>query len=269
MKKKIGFIGCGNMAQAMIAGMIRSEVIPPEQIMASAFTEATLIEVRKNYHIHISQDNKAVAAFADILFLAIKPDQYKKVINEIKDAVGDDTIVVTIAAGITIDAMNEALREGAKVVRTMPNTPSLVGEGLSALCPNEFVEKEELQDVKVLFESFGKAEVIQEDLMDAIPAISGSSPAYVFMFIEALADGGVMQGIPRKQAYRLAAQAVLGAAKMVLETGMHPGELKDQVCSPGGATIEAVTTLEQKQFRGAVLSAMESCTKKAKDLAKS
>jgi pyrroline-5-carboxylate reductase len=148
----------------------------------------------------------------------------------------------------------------------MPNTPSLVGEGMSVLCPNENVDSEDLEQVVQLFNSFGKTECLTESLMDAVPAISGSSPAYVYMFIEAMADGGVQQGIPRSQAYRLAAQAVLGAAQMVLETGKHPGQLKDDVCTPGGVTIEAVASLEKNQFRGAVLSAMKECTDKIKKL---
>jgi pyrroline-5-carboxylate reductase len=152
------------------------------------------------------------------------------------------------------------------VVRAMPNTPSLVGEGMTAICHNQQVDQEDLEKLLLLFNNFGKAEVLAEELMDAVPAISGSSPAYVYMFIEALADGGVKQGIPRKQAYRLAAQAVLGAAKMVLETERHPGELKDDVCTPGGATIEAVAALEQGKFRSAILTAMDYCTDKTKRL---
>jgi pyrroline-5-carboxylate reductase len=148
----------------------------------------------------------------------------------------------------------------------MPNTPSLVNAGMSVLCGNKYIREEEFILVEQLFQNFGQTERLEEKLMDAVPAISGSSPAYVYMFIEAMADGGVRQGIPRDKAYRLAAQAVLGAAKMVLETGVHPGELKDQVCTPGGATIEAVATLEKEQFRGAILAAMESCTIKVKTL---
>lgn len=255
------------MAQAMIGGMIQSNTVPAGNIMASAFTDTTLSKVKGAFQINVTTHNEEVAKFADVLFLAVKPDQYNGVIQQVKDAVDSDTIIVSIAAGITLGSLKNAFGKKIKAVRSMPNTPSLVGEGLSALCPNDLLDEEDLKIVTALFESFGKAELVPEYLMDAIPAISGSSPAYVFMFIEALADGGVKQGLPRQQAYRLAAQAVLGAAKMVLDTGIHPGELKDQVCSPGGATIEAVSTLEKEQFRGAVLAAMESCTKKVKELA--
>jgi pyrroline-5-carboxylate reductase len=154
------------------------------------------------------------------------------------------------------------------VVRAMPNTSAAVGESMSALSGGKYVTKDNMDAVVAIFESFGRAEIIDEKLMDAVPAISGSSPAYVYMFIEALADGGVLSGIPRKQAYIMAAQAVLGAAKMVLETHEHPGVLKDNVCSPGGTTIEAVYTLEQNNFRGTVISAMNSCTRKTKEMSK-
>ncbi|MBM7620927.1 pyrroline-5-carboxylate reductase [Bacillus tianshenii] len=267
MKKQIGFIGCGKMAQAIIGGLLKSKLYEPDQIVASARTEKTVTQVSQRFQIKAGLHNGEVAKHADILILAVKPDLHGAVIEEIKGAVKEDAVIITIAAGITLNFLEGAFQKRIKAVRVMPNTPSLVGEGMSAICANEQVLREELQEVIRLFESFGQAEVVTEQLMDAIPAVSGSSPAYVYMFIEALADGAVQQGIPREQAYKLAAQAVLGAAKMVLETGKHPGELKDNVCTPGGATIEAVTTLEKQGFRAAVVSAMEACTKKSKALA--
>lgn len=264
MKKMIGFIGCGKMAQAMIEGMLKSELVLPAQITASASSDSTIVDVKKKYGINVTKTNVEVASKSNLLFLAVKPNLYAEVIEEIKQEVNDHTIIITIAAGISIDFMEKSFDKKVKVVRSMPNTPSLVGEGMSAICSNDMVTEIELAEALSLFESFGKAEVIEEKLMDAIPAVSGSSPAYVYMFIEALADGAVLQGIPRQQAFKLAAQAVLGAAKMVLETGQHPGELKDAVCTPGGATIEAVTTLEKNKFRGTIISAMESCTAKSK-----
>jgi pyrroline-5-carboxylate reductase len=268
MDKKIGFIGCGNMAQAMIGGIIKSKLVLPSQVMASAITEKNLNFAKDKYGILVSSDNIDTAKFSDIIILAVKPNIYDVVIEEIKGYIKKDSIIITIAAGITLSFTEKAFGHNIKVIRTMPNTPALVGEGMSVLCANELVTKEELELVIKIFEGFGKSEVISEKLMDAIPAISGSSPAYVYMFIEALADGGVLDGIPRDKAYKLAAQAVLGAAKMVLETGMHPGALKDNVCSPGGSTIEAVSTLEEKGFRSAVLSAMKSCTNKSKEMSK-
>lgn len=263
MNKRIGFIGCGNMGQAMIGGIVKSGIIPPLNIIASRRNESLLNSMKSKYRIHITTDNTEAAAFSDILVLAVKPNMYEKVIKEISSHVKEDVLIIAIAAGITIDFIEKSFGRDMKVVRTMPNTPAMVGEGMTAISKNNNVTDEELKEVIAIFESFGKAEVIEEKLMDSIPAISGSSPAYVFMFIEALADGAVLRGMPRDKAYKFAAQAVLGSAKMVLETGEHPGSLKDKVCSPGGTTIEAVYSLEMNNFRGTVISAMESCTKKA------
>ncbi|MCA1061833.1 pyrroline-5-carboxylate reductase [Rossellomorea sp. AcN35-11] len=266
MDKTIGFIGCGNMAQAIMGGLLKSGLVDDHLVKASARTEETLDKVARTFGVGVTSDNRSVAAFSDIVFLAVKPDQYGDIIRSIKDSLKEDAIVITIAAGITMDWMENHLSKSMKIVRTMPNTPSLVGEGMTAYCVNKEVNEDDLGVVHALLESFGKAEMVEESLMDAIPAVSGSSPAYVFMFIEALADGAVLSGIPRKQAYQLASQAVLGAAKMVLETGAHPGELKDAVCSPGGATIEAVAALEKNGFKGTILTAMEACSQKSKAL---
>ncbi len=249
----------------MIGGMIQAG-IDPLLIIGSAKTEATIQSVRKTFNIHMTNSNREVAEKADIILLGIKPNHYFDIIDEIKDKIQDHTILITIAAGITIERMEEAVGKPVKIVRTMPNTPSLVGEGMTAVTFNPFVTTDEAAEIQSLLESFGKVEIIHESMMDVIPSISGSSPAYVYMMIEAMADGGVAKGLSRDQAYRLAAQAILGAAKMVLHTGEHPGVLKDAVCSPGGATIEAVSTLEKKKFRGAILEAMEACTGKVQEL---
>ncbi|MFC7784958.1 pyrroline-5-carboxylate reductase [Rossellomorea sp. GCM10028870] len=266
MNKTIGFIGCGNMAQAIMGGILKSGLVENHSVKASARTQETQEKVAEEFGVGVISDNKSVAAFSDIVFLAVKPDQYRNIVESIKDSLKKDAIIITIAAGITIDWMESQLSKSVKIVRTMPNTPSLVGEGMTTYCVNGELTDADLEDVKAILDSFGKSEMVEESLMDAIPAVSGSSPAYVFMFIEALADGAVLQGVPRKQAYQLAAQAVLGAAKMVLETGTHPGELKDAVCSPGGATIEAVSALEKNNFKGAILTAMDACSRKSKSL---
>lgn len=266
--KKIGFIGAGQMAGAMITGILKAGLTSTENMIASATTEETIDKIKRDYRIIATLDNQEVAQFSDIVILAVPPDAQLKVMEEIRGAIDPDTIVVTIAAGITLQTMEKALGQKIKAVRSMPNTPALVGEGMSVLCANESVSETDREVVDQLFRSFGKAEWLEESVMDAVPAISGSSPAYIYMIIEALADGGVLDGIPRDKAYRLAAQAVLGAAKMVLETGIHPGVLKDQVCTPGGTTIEAVAMLERKQLRGTILAGMESCTQKTKELSK-
>ena len=268
MNKKIGFIGCGKMAQAMIGGLIESNVIEKHHIYVSARSNETLVKVKDLYNVQTLNSNIDLAMQVDYLFLAVKPDLYPTIIEEIKEVVSSNSVIITIAAGITLEGVEKSFGKEVKIVRTMPNTPSLVREGMSALCHNQVVTNEELSEVMEIFNSFGKCELVNEKLMDAIPAVSGSSPAYVYLMIEALADGAVLQGINRDQAYKLAAQAVLGAAKMVLETELHPGELKDQVCTPGGTTIEAIAELEKQGFRSSIISAMERCTEKSVSLGK-
>ncbi|EEM59410.1 hypothetical protein bthur0007_27310 [Bacillus thuringiensis serovar monterrey BGSC 4AJ1] len=234
--------------------------------MCSDLNTTNLENASEKYGISITTDNNEVAKNADILILSIKPDLYASVINEIKEEIKSDVIVVTIAAGKSVKSTEDSFDTKLKVVRVMPNTPALVGEGMSALCPNEMVTEKDLEDVLNIFNSFGQSEIVNEKLMDVVTSVSGSSPAYVYMIIEAMADAAVLDGMPRNQAYKFAAQAVLGSAKMVLETGIHPGELKDMVCSPGGTTIEAVATLEEKGLRTAIISAMQRCTQKSVEL---
>lgn len=262
----IGFIGCGNMGSAMIGGIVGSGLIPANNVIASARSKDTLDNMKETYKIEVTKDNTKVAEKADILFLAVKPNMYEDVISQIRDCVKKEALIVSIAAGQTIAGIEALFAHPIKLVRAMPNTPAMVLESMSALTPNAKVSPEELKKVITIFNSFGKCEVISEKLMDAVTGVSGSSPAYVYMFIEAMADAAVFDGMPRAQAYKFAAQSVLGAAKMVLETGKHPGELKDAVCSPGGTTIEAVKVLEEKGFRAAVMEAIGACVEKSKNL---
>ena len=266
LDKKIGFIGSGNMGRAMIGGIISSGLVPASHLIASAKTQATLDTLSEQYGIRTTLDNETVAVESDIIFLAVKPYLYETVIKEIKDSVTDDKIIVAIAAGQTISRIESLFSKDIKLVRTMPNTPAMVQEAMSAITPNEHITEEETKMVVSLFESFGKAEIVPESLMDAVVGVSGSSPAYVYMFIEAMADGCVRNGMPRQAAYRMVSQAVLGSAKMVLETGKHPGELKDMVCSPGGTTIEGLAVLEDCNFRGAIIKACDANYQKNKKL---
>ncbi|MED3125358.1 pyrroline-5-carboxylate reductase [Bacillus wiedmannii] len=266
MDKQIGFIGCGNMGMAIIGGMLNKKIVSANNIICSDLNTTNLKHASEKYGVTTTTDNNEVAKNADILILSIKPDLYASVINEIKEVIKNDVIVVTIAAGKSIKSTEEAFAKKLKIVRVMPNTPALVGEGMSALYPNEMVTEKDLEDVLNIFTSFGQAEIVSEKLMDVVTSVSGSSPAYVYMIIEAMADAAVLDGMPRNQAYKFAAQAVLGSAKMVLETGIHPGELKDMVCSPGGTTIEAVAILEEKGLRTAIISAMQRCTQKSVEL---
>lgn len=263
---RIGFIGCGNMATAMINGILKSKEAAGYEVMASAKSAATRKKIAEELKITLGETNREVAEFSDVLFLAVKPQFYEEVIDEIRDSVQEQAIVVTIAPGKTLSWLKEQFRRELKIIRTMPNTPSMVGEGMMGLCKNEHVTDQEMDEVCRLCSSFGKTECVSEHLLDVVTSVSGSSPAYVFLMIEAMADGAVADGMPRAQAYRFAAQAVLGSAKMVLETGMHPGALKDMVCSPGGTTIEAIRVLEEKGFRSAVIEAMKACVKKGREM---
>ncbi len=256
---KLGFIGTGNMASAIMGGIIGKGVISAQEIIGADLFAPGRERVKEQYGIHVTDSNKEVIEKAEIVILSVKPQFYESVIQEIKDDVKEDQIIITIAPGKTLAWLGEKFGKAVKIVRTMPNTPAMVGEGMTAACPNEYMTEEEIAYVKTLLSSFGKVEIVPERLMDVVVSTSGSSPAYVFMFIEAMADAAVSGGMPRPQAYKFAAQAVLGSAKMVLETGKHPGELKDMVCSPAGTTIEAVRVLEERGFRSAVFEAMKLC----------
>ncbi len=267
-KKKIGFIGSGNMASAIIGGILNAGLATKEDLCASDASSAAREKIESTFGIRTFASNKETADFADILFLSVKPVYIETVISDIKDSISPDTLVISIAAGQTLSTLEGHFGKDMHIIRTMPNTPALVGAGMAALSPNALVTEEEKEIAVQLFNSFGKCEIVPESLMDAVTGVSGSSPAYVYMFIEAMADAAVAEGMPRAQAYTFAAQSVLGSAKMVLETGKHPGELKDMVCSPAGTTIEAVAVLEKNGFRHAVIDAERACIIKSKEMSK-
>ncbi|MGN1014005.1 MAG: pyrroline-5-carboxylate reductase [Butyricicoccus sp.] len=262
-----GFIGCGNMAQAMIGGIVQSGLAQPSDVIASNPSQPKLDAMQEQYGIQTTHDNCA-AAKADLVILAVKPYLYESVIAEIRDVITDSTLVVMIAAGQTLAVNAERFGRPVKLVRVLPNTPALVGEAMSAVTFSEGLNETDHTLVLDMLRSFGKAEIVPEHMMDVVTAVSGSSPAYVDVFIEAMADGAVLHGMPRAQAYTFAAQAVLGTAKMILETGSHPGVLKDNVCSPGGTTIEAIASLERSGLRAAVIDAVDVCCKKSKAMSK-
>lgn len=262
MNKKIGFIGCGNMAKAMIVSILKAELVDAKSVYASDGYKPSLDDANQRLGIHTTLSNTEVVQSADIIFLAVKPNMYDKVMAEIAPF-AEGKIFVSIAPGKTLTYLEEGLGKNTKILRTMPNTPAMVGEGVTAICPNTNIGDEDYAILEKIIGTFGTVERIEEKLFDCVVAVSGSSPAYVFMFIEAMADAAVLQGMARDKAYRFAAQAVLGSAKMVLETGKHPGELKDMVCSPGGTTIEAVAVLEDMGMRSAVIQAMNAVADKS------
>jgi len=256
---KVGFIGAGNMGYAMLKGAIK---VFDDTIVYTDVNHDRLEYVKNSLGIDYVKTNQEVVDKSDIIVLAIKPQYMAQVLMEL--AIDAPKILISIAPGITIEHVNALIGGNPKIVRAMPNTPALVGEGMSAISfgDMDFTENDKKEVVK-LFESFGESVVLAENLMDVVVPVSGSSPAYVYMFIEAMADAGVLHGLSRDLAYKMAAQSVLGAAKMVIETGEHPGVLKDAVCSPGGTTIEAVRVLEKNGFRSSVIEAMDACYEKS------
>ena len=260
----ISFIGCGNMASAIIKGLV-SNGYDASGITAADRIKANLDNMAESTGINITESNVDAVTAADIVIAAVKPQQLEGVLEEIREYL-EGRILVTLAPGKTLKWIGEHLKKGVKIVRTMPSTPALVGEGMTAVCANKYVTEEELYSIVDIFKSVGKAVVIPEYLFDVSVGVGSSSPAFVFMFIEAMADAAVYEGMSRQQAYAFAAQAVYGSAKLVLETGIHPGELKDRVCSPAGTTIEGLRTLEQNGFRGTVMDAVIRTIEKSRNL---
>ena len=261
---KIGFIGGGNMAGAIANGVIASGLCKKSDVTVCDISAETLKKYESG--INTSSDNKD-ALLCDYIVLAVKPFVLSKVLEEVAKDNISNKVFISIAAGISVEEIKSVLGESAKVVRVMPNTPAQVGEGMTVIAkPDSNVTDTELSGVVSIFDAVGKTEIMPESMINVVTGVSGSSPAYVFMLIEAMADAGVTGGIPRDTAYKLAAQSVLGSAKMVLETGKHPGELKDMVCSPKGTTIEAVAELEARGFRSAIIEAIKKCNEKANNI---
>ncbi|MCX7923317.1 MAG: pyrroline-5-carboxylate reductase [Clostridia bacterium] len=268
MGTKLGFIGTGFMGAAMIKGIINSGIMPAENLNIFDVNKEKAILLKNETGANVVENIEEVVEKSDVIILAVKPNVVKPALESCKDKFDDKKILISIAAGIPIKTYKDVIGSDRKVVRVMPNTPAVVGEGMTIVSYDNNINKEDEAIVKSILGCMGKVEVLDEKLMSEVIALTGSSPAYVFMFIEAMADAAVLAGIPRNLAYKLAAQSVLGSAKMVLETGKHPGELKDQVCSPAGTTIEAVSTLEKNGFRYAVIDAMNECTRRAKEIGK-
>jgi len=267
MSVNVGFIGTGNMGGALIKGITAGNVHQKYRILGYDVNRQALDQLARETGLVACQNAQELVTGSDIVFLAVKPKYAKAVLEEIRDVL-ESRILVSIIVGLPISWYKDILGNQARVVRTMPNTPALVREGMTLVCFDGTLRPDEKETVMELLRYSGMAEELEEGLMSEVTALTGSSPAYVFMFIEAMADAAVQSGIPRKLAYRLAAQAVLGSAKMVLETGKHPAELKDMVCSPAGTTIEAVAELEKAGFRSAVIRAMGECTRRAREIGK-
>ncbi len=263
---KIGFLGAGKMATALAQGFLNAKLVKANQLLAADPFEAARKHFTSELGAKTAASNLELAKSAHVLILATKPDQVAAALAEISGAFTKNHLLISIAAGVTLAKLEAALPAGARVIRVMPNTPALVGAGASGFAVGQHASVADSELAKKLLSAVGIALQVKENLLDAVTGLSGSGPAYVYQFIEALSDGGVAAGLPRDIATKLAAQTVLGGAKMVLETGQHPGALKDQVTSPGGTTIEGLHELEKGKLRATVISAVRAATEKSKKL---
>ena len=256
---KLGFIGCSNITRAMMRSFISNCAVEAKDIIATDLDKYTLLKVKKELDVVTTDSRKYVVDHCDVVILAERAHHYSGVAKEIRKFIRPEQVVVTTAPNMPISEFAARFGDDIKIVRAKTNTTAIVGESMTGICHNELVTHEEFNEICKLMRCFGVVEEVPEELMDVVIAVSSSSPAYVFMFIEAMADAASADGMPRAQAYEFAAQAVLGSAKMILETGKHPGELKDMVCSPGGTTLEAIRVLEQHGLRSSVFEAVKAC----------
>lgn len=253
------------MAQAMSRGFISKGVVKPHKIMASD-TVPQMLDCIKEQGVRISRSNLEIVENSDLIIIAVKPHVVSPILQEVSSKVTREKLFLSIAAGVTLETLEKNLPSQTRVIRAMPNTPALVQTGATVIAPGSSVLQGDRELIQGLFRTIGICEVGTEEQLDAVTGLSGSGPAYGFLVIESLADGGVKMGLPRDLAQKLAAQTLLGAAKMVLESGKHPGQLKDEVCSPGGTTIAAIHKLEETGFRSSLITAVETATNRAKEL---
>ena len=264
--KKIAFLGSGNMAEAIVKGLLAAGTATAAEIVCAEPRAERREELRARHGVGVTGSNLEAVRQAQVIVLSVKPQVMDALLDELAPAVDPSKLVISIAAGVPIATIAGRLGAGARIIRTMPNTPAIVGEGATALARGPHATEADLSQAVALFEAVGTAVVVDENLLDAVTGVSGSGPAFVFLAVEALADGGVKMGLPRPIALTLAAQTVAGAGRLVLETGEHPGKLKDQVTSPAGTTIAGVHALEAAGFRGALIAAVEAATRRAREL---
>ena len=270
--KKLGFIGGGNMAEAMVNGLITASFIEAKNILVSDPISERLEYMHSEYKVKTTSDNRELVQKSDILVIAVKPQSVEKILKNFADLVDEKKLIVSVAAGVPIRLIEEILdgknKKKVPVVRTMPNTPALVQEGVTAICGSEHVTKTEMKIAHRIFEAIGRTVDVEEGHIDAVTGLSGSGPAYIFMIIEALSDAGVKMGLSREVANTLTVQTVLGSAKLARESGKHTGELKDMVTSPGGTTISGLHALEEGGLRTTLMNAVENATRRSMALGK-
>lgn len=264
--RKLALIGGGNMGEAILKGLIAAHLIAPQDIAVTDVIQARVAYLRETYAVQALTDNAKAVSEADLIILALKPQDIEPTIQGIAPVMHDRQVVISIAAGVPTAKIETAFSKPVRVVRVMPNTPALVLAGAAGLCAGTWATPEDLEVARLLFDALGKTVVVPEYLMDAVTGLSGSGPAYIFVLIEALADGGVKMGLTRDAALTLAAQTVYGSAKLVLESGLHPGELKDRVASPAGTTMAGLHALEAGAFRATIIDAVERATQRSREL---
>jgi pyrroline-5-carboxylate reductase len=264
--RRVAFLGAGNMGEALIKGLTQAGLVPAGSITASDAREDHLAQITRRYGVRAVAGNTALVSGADVIILAVKPQIMAAVLGEIAPAVDESKLLISIAAGVATRKLREQLGKTARLIRVMPNTPALVLEGVTAIARAEGLAPGDLEAAQELFAAVGKVVVLDESALDAVTGLSGSGPAYVAITIEALADGGVKMGLDRATAMTLAAQTVLGSARLLLDTGVHPGQLKDMVSSPGGTTIAGIAALEEGGLRRAFILAVERATLRSREL---
>lgn len=264
----IGFLGAGNMAEALIRGLVRGGKLPADHIGASGPRRERLDQLGQTYGIRATTDNLELVAHSRLVVLSVKPQIVDRVLLQVGKHLAENTLVVSVAAGVTTEAIEERLPRSTRVVRAMPNTPALVGAGATAVSPGAHATDEDVARAKMIFDAVGITVVLEESQLDAVTGLSGSGPAYIFLILEALADAGVKVGLSRRNAQLLAAQTVMGSAKLLIDTDEHPGKLKDMVTSPGGTAIAGLHTLEQGGLRTTLINAVESATNRSRELGK-
>jgi pyrroline-5-carboxylate reductase len=262
----MAFLGAGNMAEALIAGLVKGKLAEPDSLLATDISPSRLDILKNRYSIQVGSHNLDAVLWADVIILCLKPQVMDEVLSEIQSGLSEKQLVISIAAGISTKGIQTKIGQAIPLVRAMPNTPAVIQEGVTALAGCRGLSSEHLNLAQSLFEAVGKVVVVDESLMDAVTGLSGSGPAYVYLAIEALIDGGVRVGLPRNVAHILAVQTVLGAAKMVRETGEHPAVLKDRVTSPGGTTIAGLQRLEEGGLRATLIEAVEAATHRSSEL---
>jgi len=264
---KFGIIGCGHMAGIIMERILENGIVKKEDLLVSAKHERSRIKLEQTYGVRVTAENREIAQESDVILIGLKPQEYGNVLGKIKESFREDQLLISLAVGVTMETICDIIGKNMRIVRAMPNVAAQVSEGVTGFCYNEASTEQNRSFAKSVFESYGRAIPVHEEDMEIVSSIGSAAPAFIYILIEALADGAVAEGLKRDLAYQFASQMVLGTGKLVRDSNMHPAELKDMVCSPGGTTIEGVSLLEEKGFRSATINAIRACVEKSRILA--